>query len=239
MKTENQPEYMVRLRDVTVRDHERVILSQLCVSIPWVSGWGIVGLSGSGKTTLMRALLGLIEHEGSIDFLGHSVSDSADNRALYRRIGVLFQRAALFNDLTVQENCLFSQELSSTGLVDRLRIEQVLRTLNLWDARHLLPRKLSGGMQHRAGLARVLVRDCACLILDEPTTGQDKDNATMIQTALLEYQQEQQGRLVVISHDYAWLKPLVQWSVLIHAGHVAYEGPHLMTFKPSEEIVPC
>lgn len=215
---------------------QRAILTNLDLTVPCVSGVGIVGLSGSGKTTLVRCLLGLVHYTGHIKLLGEKIS-TTNNINLYRRIGVLFQQAALFNDLTVKENCAFSQELSKDALRDDVKIKTVLQRLNLWEARDLLPRQLSGGMRHRAGLARTLVRNSECLILDEPTTGQDEGNAKIIQEFLLDYQKENQGRLIIISHDHDWLKPLIQWSVLIHEGKIAYQGPKLMTMNATQGVV--
>lgn len=232
---ENNIDKLLTLRDVSVISSERTILNNISVNVPMVSGLAIVGLSGSGKTTLVRCLLGLMQYSGYLNFLGEHVLYEEDNISLYKRIGVLFQRAALFNDLTVMENCFFSQELSNYSK-DKNRVEAVLRQLNLWDARNFLPRQLSGGMQHRAGLARVLVRNNDCLILDEPTTGQDEENAMIIQQVLLEYQSNK-GQIIVVSHDHLWLKPLVQWSVLVSEGSIVYEGPQLMAFKPTKEII--
>lgn len=226
------------LQDIRVASGDRLILKDINVDVPYVSGVGIVGLSGSGKTTMIRCLLGLIAHQGRVDFLGHEVSDTHDNIAMYRKIGVLFQQAALFNDLTVYENCTFAQSLSQGELCQPEKVDEVLKRLHLWEARNQLPRQLSGGMAHRAGLARTLVRNSECLILDEPSTGQDDDNAQVIQDILLEYQQSG-GKLIVISHDYQWLKPLIQWSVLVHEGQVTYAGDKLMTIKSTQEVVGC
>lgn len=224
----NQPqepllESLLALENVNVFEsdaRQRCLLSVSALRVPKISGLGIIGLSGSGKTTLMRVLLGLLPHEGAVHFLGMEVKPDGENEVLYKRLGVLFQRAALFNDLSVRDNCVLAQELASPVFRDPGRIDDVLKRLQLWEARHRLPWQLSGGMQHRAGLARTLVRPSDCLVLDEPTTGQDAENAGLIQRLLYEYQHEHQGRLVIVSHDHEWLRPLIQWSVKVEQGRV-------------------
>lgn len=236
--TDEKKDSFFSLHDVSLSYGDRIVLDHLNLDVPNVRGVGLVGLSGSGKTTLFRCLLGLQQHSGSVTLLGEKVSWQHNNIKLYRRLGVLFQKAALFNDLSVIENCVFAQELAGEK-IDVIKIEEVLVRLNLWDARDLLPRQLSGGMQHRAGLARTLVRDSKCLMLDEPTTGQDSENAFVIQELLMEYQVKNNAQLIIVSHDYFWLKPLIEWSVLIHDGTVAYEGELLMTMKSTQEVVGC
>jgi len=224
-------------QDVTVTVEDNTIIHPMSCDVPLVSGVAIVGSSGSGKTTLLRALLGLVAHTGAVHIMGQHIEESLDNTAIYQRVGVLFQKAGLFNDLTVEENCLIAQELSGLGSHRPDIIKYYLSKLNLWHARHLLPWQLSGGMQHRAGLARALVRQSECLILDEPTTGQDDENAHIIQNILLDYQKENTGKLIIVSHDHQWLKPLVQWSILVHEGRMAYSGPLLKAIKATQEVV--
>lgn len=222
---------------VAVSQETRVILHPMSFTVPKVAGVAVVGVSGSGKTTILRALLGLVEHAGAVEFLHHHMSFDGDNIKLYKRIGVLFQKAALLNDLSVIENCRVAQELSSSGKSDPEIIEKYLRKLHLWQARDLFPWQLSGGMQHRAGLVRALVRQSECLILDEPTTGQDAESAQAIQNVLLDYQTQHNGHLIMVSHDYTWLKPLVQWSILVHEGRIEYLGPMLKAIKATQEEI--
>ena len=230
-------ECLFSFQDVTVSVEDNTIIYPMNCDVPFVGGVAIVGSSGSGKTTVLRALLGLVAHTGAIHIMGQYIEESLNNTAIYQRIGVLFQKAGLFNDLTVEENCIIAQELSLLGRSCPDLIEYYLSKLNLWHARHLLPWQLSGGMQHRAGLARALVRQAEYLILDEPTTGQDDENAHIIQNILIDYQKDNKGKLIIVSHDHQWLKPLVQWSILMHEGHMAYSGPLLKALKATQEVV--
>ena len=223
-------------QNVSVHMGDRAILHNLTFEVPDVQGVALTGVSGSGKTTVLRVLLGLIEHTGEVQLRGEHISYESDNIAMYRKCGVLFQKAGLLNDLTVEENCIIAQELSYVSTYNPEIIHRMLKRLNLWDARHLLPWQLSGGMQHRAGLARALVRDADYIILDEPTTGQDDGNAEVIRDILRD-QQAMGKRLIIVSHDHVWLKPLIQWSLLVHEGQMIYQGPLLKAIKTVQEVV--
>jgi ABC-2 type transport system ATP-binding protein len=131
--------------------------------------YGLLGPNGSGKTTLIRCLAGLIRPDaGAVTVLGMSPRAAA----AAGRVGYMTQAAALYADLSVEENFAFFARLQSVTDAGR-RIEDALRTVDLFDRRRSIVSTLSGGMRTRASLAAALLHQPDLLLLDEPTVGVD------------------------------------------------------------------
>jgi ABC-2 type transport system ATP-binding protein len=131
--------------------------------------YGLLGPNGSGKTTLIRCLAGLLRADaGSVTVLGQTPRDAV----AAGRVGYMTQAAALYGDLSVDENLSFFARLE--GVADKeSRIEAVLRTVDLLDRRRSIVSTLSGGMRTRVSLAAALLHEPDLLLLDEPTVGVD------------------------------------------------------------------
>src|SRR5450759_3233134 len=128
--------------------------------------YGLLGPNGSGKTTLIRAIVGLVALDsGTVTVLGHRIPDLD----ILGRVGYMTQQAALYADLSVEENLRFFAAISGAdGNVD-----EVLKTVDLEQRRKSVVATLSGGMRQRCSLACALVHRPSLLLLDEPTVGVD------------------------------------------------------------------
>jgi ABC-2 type transport system ATP-binding protein len=128
--------------------------------------YGLLGPNGSGKTTLIRTLVGLILPDaGSVTVLGTRMP----NVAVLGRVGYMTQQAALYPDLSVEENVRFFAAVNDA----EAGVEEALRFVELWDRRASVITELSGGMRQRASLACAIVHGPRLLLLDEPTVGLD------------------------------------------------------------------
>jgi ABC-2 type transport system ATP-binding protein len=128
--------------------------------------YGLLGPNGSGKTTLIRAIVGLIRPDsGSVTVLGHQMPQLA----VLSRIGYMTQAAALYPDLSVEENVRFFAAINGAAE----RVDEALRFVDLYDRRKSVVATLSGGMRTRASMACALVHQPELLLLDEPTVGVD------------------------------------------------------------------
>jgi ABC-2 type transport system ATP-binding protein len=128
--------------------------------------YGLLGPNGSGKTTLIRTLVGLILPDaGSVTVLGTRMP----NVAVLSRVGYMTQQAALYPDLSVEENVRFFAAINDADA----GVEEALRFVELWDRRGSVITELSGGMRQRASLACAIVHGPRLLLLDEPTVGLD------------------------------------------------------------------
>jgi ABC-2 type transport system ATP-binding protein len=161
------------MRGVSRSFDDRRVVDEIDLTVPRGTILGIIGPSGSGKTTTIRMLTGAIPPtSGEVRVLG--TEPRRFRRRDRERIGYMPQLFTLYEDLTAGENVDFVASLF--GLLwrkRRRRVQEVLKVVELWDARKRQAGKLSGGMQRRLELACALVHEPALIILDEPTAGID------------------------------------------------------------------
>lgn len=194
----------------------------------------LIGFSGTGKTVLLKILLGLINPtRGKIEILGQEIAnqdDSTDtNIQLRKRFGVLFQNAALFDDLSVIDNVAFPLREHRRDLPDpeRIRISrEKLRQVGI-EAKDeaKLPSALSGGMRKRVGLARALALDPEIMFYDEPTTGLDPIMTEVVDNLILETQRQREGlTTIVVTHDLHAGFRIGDYVAMLHEGVILLHG---------------
>ena len=164
---------VVAMHGVSRRFEDREVLTGIDLTVPRGTILGIIGPSGAGKTTTIRMLTGAIKPtSGEVSVLGRS--PSTFRRSEREKIGYMPQSFTLYEDLTAGENIDFVASLF--GMLwrrRRRRVREVLKVVDLWDARGRQAGRLSGGMQRRLELACALVHEPELIILDEPTAGID------------------------------------------------------------------
>lgn len=166
----------------------------------------VVGPSGCGKSTLMRALSGLDEPlAGKSMLMGVDLSraDQALREATLRRLGFLFQGAALFSSLTLRENVEMPMRefLRAPKREIRQLAEYKLALVGLADAMEKLPSEISGGMMKRAGIARAMALDPEIIFLDEPSAGLDPVTSGRIDELILKLRESFGTTIVLVSHE--------------------------------------
>jgi ABC-2 type transport system ATP-binding protein len=168
----SRPDALIELENATKRFGNRIALDGFSISIATSSVVGILGPNGAGKTTVMNLAAGLSRPaSGSIRWRGETVG-SPFPREVRRRIGVLTQETALYDELTVRQNLRFAADLFAVKNRDA-RVAEVLELVGLSERVKDRAGSLSGGMQRRLALGRALLHDPEFLILDEPTLGVD------------------------------------------------------------------
>ncbi len=192
---------MITLHQVT--KHYGSVMSLDDVSLEISAGEIVViqGPSGSGKTTLLRLIAGLeTPTRGQISIAGEQVSTpSGVTPAHTRGIGLVFQRSALWPHMTVVQNIRFAMhELSIPHTADRL--EQLLEDMMLKKLANRYPNQLSGGEARRVALARALSNNPHRLLLDEPLTSLDPEQAARMLDLILNYADIQQATLLYVTH---------------------------------------
>ncbi|WP_413586484.1 ABC transporter ATP-binding protein [Bdellovibrio sp. HCB274] len=241
----NQP--AVQIRDLKKTfDGNDYILKGINLEIPKGSLTAIIGFSGTGKSVMLKHLLGLYKPtSGSIEVLGQDLNQmSEDQLTKFRqKFGVLFQSAALFDDMSVLENVCFPlfehrRDLKETQV---LRIaEDKLHQVGL-DPKHYrkLPSQISGGMQKRTGLARALALDPEILIYDEPTTGLDPILTEMVDNLILETHKQRNGQLtsIMVSHDLSAAFRIADHIAMLDSGRVLLFGTPEDFFNTDIELV--
>jgi phospholipid/cholesterol/gamma-HCH transport system ATP-binding protein len=171
-------DFALCLQGVTLGYGNFTVLSNISMQVRPGQVVAVMGGSGSGKTTLLRAATGqLIAQQGQVSAFGQDVAKVSGTtlQALRRRMGVLFQHGALFNDLNVFENVAFPlrehTKLEETVL--SARVLEKLDAVGLRAAAHLRVAALSGGMARRVALARAIVLEPELMLYDEPFAGLD------------------------------------------------------------------
>lgn len=221
------------------------VLKGIDLKIPQGSLTAIIGFSGTGKSVLLKHILGLYQPtSGKVEILGVDLSqlDSNSLTQFRCRYGVLFQSAALFDDMTVLENVCFPLQEHRRSLspsqMNQIAYEK-LKMVGL-DPKHYdkLPSQISGGMQKRTGLARALALDPEILIYDEPTTGLDPILTEMVDNLILETHQHHQGTTsVMVSHDLAAAFRIADFVVMLDAGKVLLAGTAQDFFNSDNELI--
>ena len=226
-------------------DGKEDVVKGLSLEIPKGSLTAIIGFSGTGKSVILKHILGLFRPtKGRIEVLGQDLSKmSNDQLTIFRRkFGVLFQGAALFDDMTVLENVCFPLTEHRRDLSEEQMIEIAsakLKQVGL-DPKHFekLPSQISGGMQKRTGLARALALDPEILFYDEPTTGLDPILTEMVDDLILETHRHREGiTSVMVSHDLQAAFRIADFVAMLDAGKVLLFGPPQVFFETDIELV--
>ncbi|MFZ1938354.1 MAG: ABC transporter ATP-binding protein [Terracidiphilus sp.] len=190
----------------------------------------VLGRSGTGKSVLLRLLIGLdTPDSGSIRIQGQDIAGLALDRMgeIRKKMGFLFQQAALYDSLTVAGNVSFPLEhhrrdMSSSERSDRVR--QLLAEVGMEGDLEKMPSDISGGMQKRVGLARALALEPEILLLDEPTAGLDPISSGEIDELILKLQRERRMASIVVTHDLHSARTIAGRLALLNEGDVVIEG---------------
>ena len=219
----------VRLDGVSKTFGTRTVLDNVSFDVAVGSGFIILGRSGTGKSVTLRHIVRLMRPDrGRVFVDGDEISalEGPELARVRRKIGFLFQNAALFDSISVGENVAFPMR-RHTRLSDREVKERATRKLAAVGLEHeydKMPAALSGGMRKRAGLARALALDPPIVLVDEPSAGLDPITADEIDTLLLELKERGGTTLIVVTHNIPSAKRLGDELVMLDEGRIVARG---------------
>ncbi len=224
-----QPE-ILRIRDLHKRFNGHAVLGGVDFSLRACETVSVLGGSGSGKTTLLKLIAGLIKPDrGQIVLFGQDNVPLSERDLLpfRRRMGVVFQGAALFDSLTVFENIAFPFEVHTTAEEGEIRdrVAEVLEQVGLRGIEDQYPPELSGGMRKRVGIARALALQPDLMLFDEPTAGLDPTNARMICELIAELRRDLCAASVVVTHDLHCAFMTSDQITFLHNGTIIESAP--------------
>src|SRR5271163_1254097 len=208
----------------------QTVLNGVSLTVKRGETLAVLGRSGTGKSVLLRLVIGLeTPDSGSVRIHGQDIAGlTLDQLGEIRmKMGFLFQHAALYDSLTVEQNVAFplqhhKQEMSQSEQDDRVRA--LLTEVGMEDAREKMPSDISGGMQKRVGLARALALEPDILLLDEPTAGLDPISSAEIDDLVLKLQAEHRMASIVVTHDLHSAKTIADRLALLDNGEVLIDG---------------
>jgi phospholipid/cholesterol/gamma-HCH transport system ATP-binding protein len=232
----------VRLDGVSKAFGARAVLDGVSFDVPAGSGFVILGRSGTGKSVTLRHIVRLVQPDrGRVFVEGDEISalSGAELSRVRRKIGFLFQNAALFDSISVGENVAFPlrrhTQLSDSEI--RERAAGKLAAVGLEREYDKMPAALSGGMRKRAGLARALALDPPIVLVDEPSAGLDPITAGEIDTLLFELKERGGTTLIVVTHNIPSARRLGDELVMLHEGRILARGTAADLERSEEPMV--
>ncbi len=202
----------------------------------------IIGKSGEGKSVLARCMVGLEEvNSGNIFYnqAEFTKMDRWERKHVRKDIGMLFQGAALFDSMTVEENVQFPMKMFTTMTAKERadKTEEILEDVGLIGKNKLYPSELSGGMKKRTGLARAIALNPKYLFVDEPNSGLDPVTSLMIDKLVREITDRYKMTTVVISHDMNSVIEISDAIFFISKGEFVWSGDRNSILKVNHPLL--
>lgn len=233
---------IIQIRDLVTHYGPRQVLHGINLDVRHGEVLVILGRSGCGKSTLLRHMIGLSKPtSGSIKIKGQDITQLSEDEMVptLRKIGMLFQGAALFNSMTVGENVALplrehtKLQESTIRIMTRMKLESV----ELSGFEDFSPAQLSGGMKKRAGLARAIAMDPEILFCDEPSAGLDPVVAMGIDQLILKLQRAFKMTIVVVTHELASVFTIADRIAMLHDGRIIAHGTPEELKNSSDPII--
>jgi phospholipid/cholesterol/gamma-HCH transport system ATP-binding protein len=189
----------------------------------------VLGRSGTGKSVLLKLLIGLETPDaGTIRLAGHDISSGSLQQLndARKKVGFLFQQAALYDSMTIGENVAFPLRRHTT-LSDgecRERVHQLLDSVGMDGDLDKMPSEISGGMRKRVGLARALALEPSIVMFDEPTAGLDPTTAAEIAKLIIELRDHRHITSIVVTHDLHTARTIADRLIVLDRGKALFDG---------------
>jgi len=219
----------IRLQAVSKSFGDQRVLDRIDLELARGETMTVLGRSGTGKSVMLKLIIGLQKPDGGeIEIGGENITELPvrELNRVRKNVGFLFQHAALYDSLTVEENVAFPLRRHTTMNDDkrRDRVLELLARVGMEREANKMPADLSGGMKKRVGLARALALDPEIMLLDEPTAGLDPITASEINELIRELQKERKMSSVVVTHDMRSVKKVADRVAMLNEGSIVIEG---------------
>jgi phospholipid/cholesterol/gamma-HCH transport system ATP-binding protein len=207
----------------------RTVLKDVSFQVAAGTAFVLLGRSGTGKSVTLKLLCGLLKADaGSVLVNGEDITKLGSNELVptRRKMGFLFQSAALFDSISVGENVAFPIRRNSDKVNGGVRekVEAILARVGLGKEYDSMPADLSGGMRKRAGLARALAVDPEILLVDEPSAGLDPITSTEIDELLIDIKEHHHVTLAVVTHNIPSARRIADRMAFLDDGRLLQQG---------------
>lgn len=222
-------EPIIQVKDLVAAYNKRVVLNGINLDIYPGESLAILGRSGCGKSTLLRHLIGLARPtSGQILIRGQDLATAGEEEKIeiYKKMGMLFQSAALFNSMTVGDNVAFPLR-EHTRLEEstiQIMMKMKLGLVGLSGFENFKPAQLSGGMKKRAGLARAIAMDPEILFCDEPSAGLDPVVAAGLDELIKKLKKAFKMTIVIVTHEMESVFNIADRIAMMHLGKILAVG---------------
>ncbi len=234
---------MIEIFGVKKQFNGKQVLTGINLTIKDGETLAIIGRSGCGKSVLLKHIVGLLmPDEGDVLVEGESIT-KCDLKTLYsirRKFGFLFQGAALFDSLTVEENVslpLIENEYNFSPEQIKQMVKEQLELVGLPGTEKLKPAELSGGMKKRISLARSLITNPKYILYDEPTTGLDPIMSDSIDELILNLSKKLNVTSVVVTHDMFSVQNVASKIAMVHEGKIYFTGTPKELMDSNDEVL--
>jgi len=226
---DDRSEALIRIADLQKALGEQKVRKGISLQVRRGETVAVLGRSGGGKSVLLKLIIGLQTPDaGSIQVAGKEITKLDENQLndVRKRIGFLFQQAALYDSLTVEDNVAFplTRHTKMSSAERNNRVHELLADVGMDRDLGKMPSEISGGMQKRVGLARALALDPEVLLFDEPTAGLDPITAAEIGDLIVNLKRKRKMSAIVVTHDVHGANAYSDRIVLLHEGNIAAEG---------------
>jgi phospholipid/cholesterol/gamma-HCH transport system ATP-binding protein len=241
METEKD-KFPIEVTDLHKAFGDQTVLNGINLHVAQGETLAVLGRSGTGKSVLLKLIIGLQKPDsGSVRIAGQEMAelDSTQLNQVRKKVGFLFQQAALYDSLSVEENVAFplARHAGMSDADQKKRVQELLAGVGMEKELQKMPSEISGGMQKRVGLARALALDPNIVLFDEPTAGLDPITAAEIGKLILELKKKRKMTAVVVTHDIHNAKVFSDRLVLVHEGNILAEGTFADLKKSKDQIV--
>ena len=233
---------MIEIKEVYKSFGNNQVLNGVDLNINQGETIVILGRSGCGKSVLLKHIIGLMKPDkGQIFIDGEEITAYSYEKLsnLRRRFGMLFQGAALFDSMTVEENVGLG--LTEHTALSREKIKEIvkekLRLVGMAGVENLKPAELSGGMKKRVGLARAIAMDPDIVLYDEPTTGLDPIMADVINELVISLRNTLKITSIAVTHDIVSAYKIADRIAMLYEGKIIWVGTPQETKNSTDPVV--
>jgi phospholipid/cholesterol/gamma-HCH transport system ATP-binding protein len=233
---------MIEIKELGKSFGEHAVLNRVNLTIETGETMVIIGRSGGGKSVLLKHIIGLMKPDrGAVLIDGVDVTRLSGRPLdeIRKKFGMLFQGAALFDSMTVEENVAFAlrehTDLASQAV--RQRVQECLALVGLQGIEELRPAELSGGMRKRVGLARALAMSPQVILYDEPTTGVDPIMGDVINELIVALRDRLKVTSVMVTHDMRSAYKVADRIAMLYNGEILEVGAPEEIRKSSNPVV--
>ena len=219
----------IELRGVKKRFGSQQVLDGIDLKLKHGETLCLIGPSGEGKTVMMKHVIGLLHpDEGDVYVAGLHVNVLKERqmKVVRQKVSMLFQGAALFDNLTVEENVAFP--LLERGLKDKAEVKRrvmaALEAVDLDEHAHKYPTNLSGGMKKRTGIARAIIDRSECILYDEPNSGLDPIGSDIIDQMIQRMQKRYGVTSIIVTHDMRSVFKIATRVAMLYRGKIHFLG---------------